>query len=82
MVQYLKILLSDITNKEIPKLCFEIMSSFFKEDKVFEYIDFLIKLLIENDEFLYKKKIIKLFKSLVIDKYGLPIFRNQKKVYL
>ena len=34
MVPYLKLLLTDVANKEIPKLCFEIMSSFFKQDKV------------------------------------------------
>lgn len=80
MTVYLKTLLQDITNKEIPKLCFEIMSSFYREEPVLEYIDFLIKMLKENDSYNYKMKILKTFKALSLDKYGQPIFRNQKKV--
>jgi hypothetical protein len=38
MIKFLKSLLHDITNKEIPKLCFEIMSCFYKEDSILEYI--------------------------------------------
>lgn len=42
MIQYLKMLLQNINNKEIPKLCLEIMSYFYKENEIYEFIDVLL----------------------------------------
>jgi hypothetical protein len=43
--------MTDIINKEIPKLLFEIMSCFYKEESFIPYIDKLINILNENDTF-------------------------------
>ena len=48
-------LLNNINNKEIPKLCFEIMSIFYKEPEILEYIDILIKILVESGTNPYTK---------------------------
>ena len=85
MDQYLEILLNDISNKEIPILCFEIMSCFYKEDTIIKYIEILGNMLvkaIEEQETVHIIKIIKILKSLSVDKFGAPIFKNQKRVFL
>ena len=48
MIQYLEILMNDITTKEIPLLCYEIMSSFYKEEKIMPYFDILTEKLLQN----------------------------------
>lgn len=47
MIKYIPLLLKNLNNKEIPKLCHEIMSCFYKENEIFEFIDRLLKILVE-----------------------------------
>ena len=54
-IRYVKTLLKNVGNKEVPKLCFEIMSCFYKENEIYEFIDELLKMLVEHGNNYYVK---------------------------
>jgi len=61
----------------ISRLIFEIMSCFYKEPEIADYIDHLNNILLKHGHHDYiKQKIIKLYRALTIDKLGVPIFKN------
>ena len=50
MIKFIPLFLKNINNKENPKLCHEIMSCFYKENEIFDFIDQLLKILIEHGD--------------------------------
>jgi len=77
MIPFLDSLIKDISNKQIPKMLAEIMSCFYKDEGILKYIDTITHMLLQTDNVTNQDiKILKVIRSLVLDKFGIPIFKN------